>query len=36
MPQNRRLLRFHGIGPRVREPATESLACAVRDGMSTD
>lgn len=36
MPQNHRFLRFCGIGPRVREPATESLACAVRDRISAD
>lgn len=36
MPQNHRLLGFHGIGPRVRESATKSLACAVRDGILAD
>jgi protein-S-isoprenylcysteine O-methyltransferase Ste14 len=34
MPQNHRFLRFCGRGPRVREPATESLT--VRDGISAD
>lgn len=36
MPQNHHLLRFHGKGPSVREPATESLAFAVRDGVLAD